>query len=513
MERGRQPSASRSRSRSLGILGLLTGALLLGGPIARASPAVAARCRPLAARTLERLIRSGRPVVETTCVDVAGELRLPSEVRSTLVLQHSRLHGLNAAGTTFSSPIDLSSTTIAGPATFTFADFGRIAVFDHTTFSERASFAGAEFHGDADFSSAGFGSRADFAHSTFDEAAGFAFGSFGALASFAGTDFRSVGDFTGRTFAGPADFTGARFGDARFEGAIFDSKASVASFLGAAFEGGGDFTSAFFRAGGTFDRSRARGDLDFHQAIFGGAASFSTVHYTGSADFSGADFQRDYLSLDQSTLHALDLGDATFHKTAVYFPNLGRTREIAGRFIRGGRINELKLDPNVVGRIQVGDEWKSRQTHERVLGLIETESRRGNDLTAANQARVLRLGLERASWPPGAKQFNLVVMWGIGGYLIRPSHPALAIVGLLLLGIGLRWWSSRRARRNLGSIGRGLWRDLRSALSALWQIKPKKPSWWFRAESVAHKILLTVLVVSLGNVSPPIRNLVEGLLP
>jgi uncharacterized protein YjbI with pentapeptide repeats len=492
---------------------LLVLVALLGAP----GTARAAGYKPLSVETVQRMVSQGQPVVEEG-VEIRGSLRLPKEVRATLVLRNSHITGdLLATSTEFRSIVDLTGTSIDGRSDFSFAELERVAVFEGTSFTGPASFAKADFHGVAAFRSATFSAPVDFTHASFDRVADLAFVTFKRKAVIADVDFRGVVDLEGSTFSGSVSFDDSRFeGQARFTGRIFDTP-EPASFLAVRFDGGADFSGVSFGRGAVFDLSEAQGNLGFQQATFQGDASFSTVQYSGKTDFSGASFHG-FLNFDQAIVESLDLGDASLGKASIVFPRLGRTREdtLTGQPIRGGRITELRLDPGAVARIRVGDpnaSRESRETRERALGLVETGARRGGDLDAANEARILRWNLERKDWPPVLRELNWAVGWEVGGYLLSPIHPALAIVGLFLIGVLVRALANLRWRRKCGMILAGLGKDASNAFSAFAKIRRKGASRLFWAEALSQKILVLVLIASVGDVWPSVRTLVEEVLP
>lgn len=489
--------------------------------------AAAPRHRTLHAATIAALLSAGRPVVHSGVI-VEGDLRLPPDVRRPLVLRNSTFHGrVSGASSSFAGLVDLSSSTFrrgfdfsdarfdgpllfvdahvprGKPARFTFADFGGAAVFGGANFEGGADFAGAAFHGVSRFHKASFGNPTSFGLASFDDVADFSSTSFNGRASFGGTEFRSVVDFSSASFNGETAFTGTRFfGAADFAAAMFTPArggANATSFADAHFDGGASFLSAFFDAGASFALAGASRDLDFESASFEGDANFTTVRF-GNVDFSLAEVTG-LLNFDQAVVTRLDLDRATLSGRLVLpNPTLG-----------SGRIDDLRMDPADVGRVRAGNARETRASRERALALVETASRSGGDLRAADEARVRRLTLERRDEAVLLRPFDWALYWGVSGYFVRPSHPLLAILALMIVGALVRLRHAGRA--DLAAAPRGFADALGSSLSSLWRFRLGEGSAALQAEAVLYKLLFAVLLINLGNVWPPVSDILKGVLP
>lgn len=463
-------------------VGLLATAALAG----IASPAAGAARVPAVCAGLP--VVSSKQVMAFVAAVTAGDhprfsngvcltvpLRFSKPVEGPFVLRDSVLtQGVFARSTSFRGIVDLSGTTIAKGADFDSAEFGRQAEFGETILEGATTFAAAEFHGAAVFADADFRS-ADFASVAFDHGA----------------------DFTGATFEGTARFDNA--------GLAQQSRFSSAHFLGDAgfqsvqFGGGCDFSSVVFAGAATFDLSTARGDLGFQGAKFtGGDGSRSSVTFlkalvTGTADFSGAGTIRGGPVFDDAVIASLDFAgaEAEFFGTPT-------------------RIDKLQIDPGAVARIQFSGTAAERAAK---YGTLETAAGDGGDLAAANEARVLRLGLLRTSeaWPLHALDWAFA--WGVGGYLVRPSHPVLALVALFLIGVAARSFADRRERAGFAGWLNGLIADGQRAFSAFKKVKPADLRGFASLECIAYTVLTVLLLVNLEGVSPRIHNLVQELLP
>jgi uncharacterized protein YjbI with pentapeptide repeats len=375
-------------------------------------------------------------------------------------------------------------------------------------FGGPAVFTGASFQGASRFRQAQFLRAANFGFAGFDDAADFAAAVFVGPASFGGAEFRSVADFTGATFSDSAAFDTARFsGAADFVGATFDPTAHrhapPASFKSTRFDGGGSFFGAQFLAGADFGLTQAAGALDFETATFQHDAVFSTARFLQGIDFSRAEFTQGVLDLDQSSASEVDLTGTTLARTVVVLPDPA---------LGAGRVDNLRLDPADVGKIRQGSEAGTRATREQALGLVESAARSAGDNRAANEAQVRRLTLIRQSRSVVPRVLDYLFLWGIGGYLVRPLHPALAILVLLLVGTLVRAAAERRRQPAL-AVGVELRDGLRGSAASLTRLSLWKGSAAQQLEALAYKLLILLLILNLGNVWPSIRSLWEGLAP
>lgn len=454
---------------------------LVGAPFAAAAsdcpppPSCVKRgLTPLAPLAVKRMLAAGTPLLRS-CALVDGGLDLRSgsgAIGGPVVLRNSCIAGpIRADSTVFGSIVDLSGTTVMGTARFYSAEFDRAAEFAGTDFEGPATFTGAEFRGVAGFVAADFVQQLTANDASFDRGA----------------------DFSNAEFEGAASFSGASFAQqSRFTDGSFDAQAS---FYDARFGGGCDFSYAFFSSRTDFDLSTAQGDLGFQHASFGGTykngATFWSVLFGGAADFSEAGNIRGTSTFDDAIISSLDLTGAR----AVFF---GEPR----------RIDELHISADDVAKIGSTASRADREATYRMLG---TAARRADDLSAANEAAILRRGLERASKGMVMRQLDWAVEWGIGGYLVRPSHPAVALLIALLLGIVVRCVVNRRGRRGRAAIVSGVASDVKATLGSFRTIKLDGSLTRHQLEPLLYTVLVLVLLANLEAVSPPIRNFMEGL--
>ena len=464
------------RRLAAGLLGtfvcaaIVPGLALCAGPACPSPPPPGCSSHtPIAHAQIERLVRRGAPV-SLTCRRIDGGLdlrRAGGVVRAPFVIRSSIVEGgLDAPSTTFGSVVDLYGTTLEGPANFYAAEFNREADFPFARFNGGATFLAAEFHGATDFSSACFAKQANLATT-----------SFGNTVDFSNAYFQTNAVFDSAHLAGQARFTSATF-------------AADALFRVAQFGAGADFSNSTFRAAADFADSAAQGDLGFQRVQFLGSAlpgeisgaSFYGALFGGHADFSDAGAIGGANVFGDAVIHSLDLsGDQL---------DLGAPTHI----------DELSIDPSAVAPQTAWD-----------YGQLESAASSAGDLAAANEARVLRLGQARKSETPIVRAFDWAFAWGVGGYLVRPWHPAFALLALFLIGVLARTLAHRRERHGFRAILDGLGNDVNGAFRSFRRIKPDGRANLVAIESFAYTVLTVVLLVNLEGVSSGIHSLVQGI--
>ena len=145
------------------------------------------------------------------------------------------------------------------------------------------------------------------------------------------------------------------------------------------------------------------------------------------------------------------------------------------------------------------------------LQQFETAALSAGDLAAANEARVLRLSLNRKNETPVLRALDWAFAWEVGGYLVRPWHPVLALLALFLLGVLVRSVAHRRDRSGIQGVLAGLSEDASGAFRSFRRIKPEGRASLVAIESFAYTLLTVVLLVNLEGVSSSIHQLVQGI--
>jgi hypothetical protein len=357
---------------------------------------------------------------------------------------------------------------------------------------------------------------------------------------------------------GNASFVESEFrGDTHFDRAVFAEMA--------------DFSMSTFGRGATFDRAHITGAAVFGYSTFDGPASFVNTNFHGSADFSGVLFNRNarftaasfgeaaafrliesygLLSLDRvRALGAIDFGAADLvgglSLSALTSPDLlslsdALVDENAKLHMVSVRAGTLLMDLEDVARIP------GIPVRGETLELLEKSARQRGSLAAANNARFELLRLQN-----GLKQQRLarladaVFYQAIGGYLVRPLHPISALMLAILFAGVLRAAHHHRsedqpppaireatprqhiwvAYARLHYVTTLLWDSARTSASmARWRgpandanTAGQPATGWIRIarkiEKYTYRTLLGIALISLGNTSSTIREIIDAIRP
>jgi uncharacterized protein YjbI with pentapeptide repeats len=452
----------------------------------------------------------------------------------------------------FDNLVDFSGSEFREDLNLSGARFERSFIFNNATTvaNHRTDFQSSLFAESADFGSTTFGGNVSFEGAAFNHSANFAQASFTREAWFRAVEFRSAVDFSGAQlwlarfdharFAHEADFISTRFGpDPLQRGTTHLCSNGVpvwTTFCGTRFDAGAIFLGALFH-GVTFSLARAVGDLDFAAAHFlgdetcsTGRADFSTTQLLGRVTFRGAQFNC-VANFDQAFVHTLDLTGANLR--TLWLPKqseVPRPGEL-------GSIGTLHLEVDDIHKVEAANQLESRSARIRTLELVEVSARAAGDLDTANDARIKRLSLIRDSRSLIPRALDWVFWWGLLGYLVQPVHQALAIALALLVAVILRiafrsppgvysaanQGSTRPAvggKRHAGVFLRELpprvrnwlgclWRHIEDTLGVVFRLRPPEAGGPL-VEYLVFKFLIVVLIVNIGNVWPPFRELLEG---
>ena len=462
---------------------------------------------------------------------IRGDLTFPDDVRLPVVLRHCTFLG-NVSGVSssfgglvdlsrsrfrkgvdfreasFARPLLMSGITLArgGSVRFDYADFGGAIVLSGADIHGRTSFSGAQFHSAVRLRGTQIHGDTSFGNASFDDGGDFVGTMFFGAASFGSSEFRGTADFTTAGFNGAAAFNTARFlAPADFIGASFGGGPKVVpSFYGTRFDAGARFAGGEFDHGASFDLAEAPAEMDFEGRVFSGPASFSTVRFLGGVDLTHSSLVG-LVNFDQAVITRLDLDGAALNDSTIVLPE---SKLHSGQF---GHIDELRLDPNDVGHIRAGNASDNRGAREHALELVEKTARAGGDDNAAREAEIRRRTLERHDKSAFGRAFDWGILWGIGGYLVRPLHPFLALIALVLIVPLGR--AVRRAWTNWRTIPTGFPSDLGKSILGIWKFKIGEGSAFETVEAVVYKVMRAVLVLSIGNVYPTLHNIVGGVLP
>ncbi len=323
-----------------------------------------------------------------------------------------------AVGSQFDDVIVLGSdgtrrTSVLGDVRLDGAEFDRGATFDQTQFHAQVNLSVAAFNALVSFTDSNFAGPAIFDHAAFGGPALFTAhrsdrpkattcaNAFHQEASFAGAIFGSDADFTGRCFGGPATFT-----DANFRGRT--------SFADTKFSADANFTAAKFQRGATFSN-----------ATFDKNATFVSLDVGGSVGFPAADLRGKQLSF----AHATGSGTISLQGTS-----LAR---------RDALVLAVTSKPNVLAS-DTSVDHVSKSNRASALRLVEQSATNSGDVGLANDARYRRLAERHATLTGLPQLIDGLLYRDAAGYLVKPTHPAVALLLLVALGGLLRWFPRLR---------------------------------------------------------------------
>lgn len=328
---------------------------------------------------------------------------------------------VDLSGSVFEAPADFSAAIFEDRAGLEGARFAESVTFGLTRFLSGASLAGVEFGESAAFERARFGGDAGFEEAAFASEARFEAAQFDERADFAGASFAAAADFSATGFAERASFVRAEFG-------------RVADFGGATMADGANLGANVFRQGLMLVGVTAGGLIEFPGAVLFQEGFFVNLSSTGS------------LVLDGMSLH----------------PE-------AELFMDGLAVDRLILDVERQVDFVQGPAVKTR-----VLELVERTGRESGDLALANRARFRLLDMQGARKEGLDRVVDRLIFRDVGGYLVRPLNPIIALLSLIMAG-GLI-----RSARPLGDTLRNWWPASASGGDSL------------NARQVLRRVLLTL---------------------
>lgn len=430
---------------------------------------------------------------------------------------------IDATDVTFQGIVDLSGAVVEGDLLLTGARVAAPLILDASPartseiqgqtdlrlarFQDVASMEGARFLGPTDSTSTQFTGNASFAKADFMTTASFDRAHFGAMSSFAGASTEGL-TMERATFAGPALFGQHTFHeDLHLTGTTFQDSAD---FTLAEFEGRASLDSVNFERGASFRLASAS------------SATFRGVQARGPLIFDGAVFM-DGASLANLTAHDL--------------LSLQSLRVLAEEGLELDQLSAatLLLDVSTVAQV------RGVAVRQEILGLLEKSAAASGDLPLANDARFQRLTLDASQSGPAYQVLDRLILRETAGYLVRPVYPLRALACLLLLGAIVRalptWWSnarvallSLRLRSTSGDPGwthtrmsnarvfvSGLWAAAHQMVARRWRADeshtdelPSGGTVALGSEFLAHKVLIVVFLLSLGNSSPTVRQIIDA---
>lgn len=466
-----------------------------------------AQTSTMTAAELAHRISAGQ-LVELTDVSVEGDVTLPRTTRVTAPVRCRRCRfsgSVRAPDTVFERGLDLEASVVGGDLDLSGALLDDWVNLDGARVDGAAMLRGATFADTLSLRQAEFGASLDFDHGRAKGAVSAARATFAGPARFTATQFAGRADFGQGRF--PA---GARFDDVVFEGAP--------TFSLAEFEGDAIFDGAELRAGGSFQFARFD-DLSFVRAVASGNLAFDEAVVDGEADFDGL------TSSGTASLAGMRLRSGSL-------------------FVEQMTVKDLTMDVDLVPAI------RGRVAQKRMLRALETSAKERGDLSVANDARFHLLsmkGKEKQGWRAVVDDLHRVG----GGYLVRPVHPIASFALLLAAASFVRLTFSAfiaiRARRAAGEEGRArlvpiaretkrfllrvsqgaarVCKSVADSLSVAFRRRPDVPKptptklrsygtalgGW--GEYLLYKILLAVIILTIGNANATVRELLESVRP
>jgi hypothetical protein len=403
--------------------------------------------------------------------------------------------------------VDFSGSSFLGPVDFSAALFRDRTGFEGVTFARPANFGSTRFLAEASFARSSFGEEAVFDRVQFGAGAVFTDATFEGNARFPATQFASVADYSGAVFNGRSDFTASGFAKRMsFARAEFTQ---LAEFRAASFSGGANLGVNRFGRGFNFEEVTAGGSTEFLGAVLLGEGALNNFSSTG------------LLALDGIRLVGSD--------TKLFLDRMA--------------VDRLTMDVDQIGFVQ------GRAVQKEVLKLVEAGGRKSGDLALANRARFQFLDLEGREKTGLPRLVDRVFFRNIGGYLVRPLNPLIALAFLVLVGglirSGKNLRSAFQSGRNARSQRAGPRREMKHRLhdgflaaeKAVGQVVVgiaktmkvavrRKPEHieladpeqaraylgvgFLWGEFIAYKLVIALFVLALGNSNSTVRQLLDA---
>lgn len=428
-----------------------------------------------------------------------------------------KMHGALFEGAAlFSGPGKQARATFDAGVDFSLAVFDDILSFEDATFKGRARFSSTRFLGNASFSLATFRADASFDGAVFADEAGFASvapsnaarareeGGPCATADFGQGAFEGTANFDRASFRSTADFRQRCFGHSpRFRRTDFGKRV--------------EFTQAEFLRGATFEGARMEAGATFRDADFGKAATFDQTAAGGSLDFTAASFVGD------AKFFGLISDDALIFEDAIFTKHVDM-----GQLSAGSLLLEVEAAKRVSGDVE----------RRHILRMIESTAKERDDLDVANDALFERRKLMSKRYGSLRRLGDIFVYRGLAGYLVRPTHPFIALAVLAFLAALVRWLLMLRSAtsvmensgaknprtkgvQRLRGVAALLWRHFRAFVCEYWRtirrsVRNKQecepePQPLF-GEVAVYRALFIVALIGLANSNPTLRQMVDAAL-
>jgi hypothetical protein len=141
----------------------------------------------------------------------------------------------------------------------------------------------------------------------------------------------------------------------------------------------------------------------------------------------------------------------------------------------------------------------TRADQERALALAETTATADGDLGAANDAKIRLLSMQRDAKSFVPRMLDWAFWWGLLGFFVLPIHQLILLAVVFVVAVAIRWHKTRGTLED----------DIGGSLESLLRLTPPSGA-GAKVEYLAYKFLVVVLIVNVGNVWPPFRDLLKG---
>jgi hypothetical protein len=370
-------------------------------------------------RLVAQLGSGQRVDLEGVVVEGTLDLRQVGAIRVPVRCQRCTVRGgIEATDVVFERLVDLTGSTVGGPLEMRGSVFREAAVFDETTFAGDVSLGSARFLDGGSFSGATFGGQTSFESARIVRTADFSESEFSQFVTFARAELEGKADFASTIFAGEAHFEGCNL------------------------YAGGSFRVARFGRGAFFQRLSAVQSLDFTGAEFEVDAHMSYIVSHGTVTLEALEFAGDHRECDEEP-------------GGKEAPAIHEQPISACLYFNDASVERLRME---VASISV---VRGRHIKKEVLRTIERSAEASDDLGVANDARFQRLSMEGEEKTGLARRVDRVLYRGVAGYFIKPAHPLVAFLLLLLVaslvrgipGLASEAASWRRGHDERGSRG------------------------------------------------------------
>lgn len=511
---------------------------LLAGAAARlllAAGAAGAQTTEMAASDVVARIVAGDPV-ELRGALLHGDLTLP---RSTRVIAPFRCRECHLTGSfrapdaLFAKGLDLERSVIDGGIDMSRASFDDWAIFDGSRVVGSTLLGGARFAEALSAREARFGGPLSLDRARVN-----------GPVSFARADFRDKGIFTGTEFGARADFGQSHYAaEARFEDVVFSGSptfslgefASRASFERAEFRAGGNFQFARF-ADVSLDRAVAAGRLSFDEAVIDGEASLDGLTSSGEVSLDGIRAGRHSLFVEQLSVERVSM-------------DVDVVPAIRGRAAQLKMLRRLELTAKARGDLSTANDARFHRLS------MKGEDKDGLARMVDDANRVLAGYLVRPVRPiasflgllAAASLVRLGFMTFLGGRKAASDSDVAVDVkqpaGDGSRGAAVEVPANERGRGQITDLLKAVWKfsvflwkafwkavadafeSLSRSLSVAFRVhagvaKPQPGRPWSYpmavvgwVEFVSYKLMLAVMVLTIGNANATVRELLESVRP